>query len=243
MTRGFCLIAMFLMLVPCVLSTNNTLAQNAEIFIPMNNRSEIKLKPEIDTMINGKEYKFKIRCQANYNFSQFLFDKGLAIVEDSVLRIIPSSRKKEGYDTSTLKVIIKSTSGSQTILFQKRFIVKILPNGFPVSGRPRQNIIKLSEELTVDRNKTYFKNEFISADTIRYYNNEDAMQEYPIKAITITLTPKYGSPKTLYTNSNTFSSEMLKEIKRLKFTTQAFVRFDVTVGNRNKSIYSRIYIN
>lgn len=209
----------------------------------MTNRSEIKLRPEVDTMINGKEYKFKIRCQANYNFSQFLFDKGLAIVEDSVLRIIPGSRKQDGYDTATLKVIIKSTSGSQTILFQKRFTIKILPNGFPLSGRPRQNIVMLNEELTLDRNKTYFKSEFINADTIRYYNNEEAMQEYPIKAITITLTPKYGSPKTLYTKSNTLSSEMVKEIKRLRFATQAFVRFDVTVGNRHKSIYSRIYIN
>jgi hypothetical protein len=221
----------------------SSVCQTAEIFIPLDNRSEIKLRPQIDTLINGKEYRFKIRVQNNYNFSQFLFDKGLAIVEDTVLRIIAGSRRTEGYDTSTLKVIIKSTSGSQTILFQKKFVVKILPVSFPTTNSPKQNIIKLNEDEIFERNKTYKKQTFVVADTVRYYNNEEAMLEYPVKAITITFTPKYGSPRTLYTRSNTFSSEMLKEIKRLRNTCQAFVRFDVAIGNRTKSVYNRIYID
>lgn len=217
--------------------------QTAEIFIPLDNRSEIKLRPQIDTLVNGKEYRFKIRVQNNYNFSQFLFDKGLAIVEDTVLRIIAGSRRTDGYDTSTLKVIIKNTTGTQTILFQKKFVVKIVPVSFPTASSPRQNIIKLNEDEIFERNKTYKKQTFVGADTVRYYNNEEAMIEYPVKAITITFTPKYGSPKTLYTRSNTFSTEMLKEIKRLRNQCQAFVRFDVKVGTRTKSVYNRIYID
>src|SRR5687767_11310311 len=79
---------------------------NGEIFIPMNNRSEIWLKPKLDTLDNGKEYEFKIRVAPEFVISQFLFEKGLAIQNDSMLVIKPNSTKYGDIDTATLRVIV-----------------------------------------------------------------------------------------------------------------------------------------
>ena len=71
---------LYLTLISC-LPAGNLFAQktNAEIFIPIDNRNEIWLKPRVDTLDNLKEYEFKIRVVPEYTISQFLFEKGLAI--------------------------------------------------------------------------------------------------------------------------------------------------------------------
>src|SRR3954469_25257566 len=86
-----CIITAFI----CAIVPSKGIGQkiNGEIFIPMNNRSEIWLKPKLDTLENGKEYEFKIRVAAEFSISQFLFEKGLAIQNDSVLVIKANSVK------------------------------------------------------------------------------------------------------------------------------------------------------
>ena len=104
---------------------------NGEIFIPMNDRTEIWLRPKLDTLTNKFEYEFKIRVSAEYKVSQFLFEKGLAIQNDSVLKIVPNSPKTTGVDTAVLRVIVTSIKGSRTYLFQKKFMgIKISPFSF-----------------------------------------------------------------------------------------------------------------
>ncbi|HWB64726.1 MAG TPA: hypothetical protein VG603_14520, partial [Chitinophagales bacterium] len=105
---------------------------NGEIFIPINNRSEIWLKPKMDTLENKKDYEFRIRVSEGYTISQFLFEKGLAMQNDSVLVITPNSTNYGGIDTAILRVIVTSTTGSRIMLFQKNFIIKVPPKMFPV---------------------------------------------------------------------------------------------------------------
>src|SRR5580698_7082376 len=72
---------------------------NGEIFIPITDRKEIWLKPKLDTLDNMKEYEFKIRVSPDFTISQFLFEKGLAVQNDSVLVICANSTKYGGIDT------------------------------------------------------------------------------------------------------------------------------------------------
>ncbi|MCS6935796.1 MAG: hypothetical protein NZM35_11720, partial [Chitinophagales bacterium] len=122
-----------------VVAMANAQRINAEIFIPINNRSEIWLKPKLDTLENHKSYEFRIRVAQDFKISQFLFEKGLAVHNDSVLIITPNSTRYGGIDTAILRVIVTSTVGSRIMLFQKQFIVRVPEKIFPVIANPKTN--------------------------------------------------------------------------------------------------------
>lgn len=214
---------------------------NGEIFIPISNRSEIWLKPKIDTLDNLNEYEFKIRVSPEYKISQFLFEKGLATQNDSVLVIKPNSNKYGAIDTATLRVIVMSTSGSRIMLFQKQFLIKVPEKMFPVITNPKVNLIKLNDKLMLERNRPYPKNLFTDKQAfISMYNNEVEMKRIDVKSVTIALYEKEG--KNYVSEGDTISSDAMRELKKIKDPTPVFIKVDGMLGKSKKSVWNRFIV-
>ncbi len=235
----FCLIGVCLFF----LFTTKLSAQkvNGEIFIPINNRSEIWLKPRIDTLLNKTEYEFKIRVSPEYTISQFLFENGLAIQTDSVLKIIPNCTNYGGYDTATLRVIVTSISGSRIILFQRRFTVKVPPKMYPVHGNPRTNIMMLNDKVVLERNRPYSKDLFERTDpVISLYDNDVSMKKYDVKNVTIIFYEREG--KQYFSQSDTVNPDAVKELRKVKNPIPVFIKVDAMNGRTKKVIWNKVVV-
>jgi hypothetical protein len=214
---------------------------NAEIFIPIDNRNEIWLKPRLDTLDNLKEYEFKIRVVPEYTISQFLFEKGLAIHTDSVLKIIPNSTNYDSYDTATLRVIVTSISGSRIILFQKRFVVKVPPKVYPMLSKPENNIMQLNGKTFLERNRPYSRDLFTQGvSTVAMYDNNVSMKPYQVKGITIAFYEKEG--KQYVSTSDTINEDAVKELKKIKNPVPVFIKVDALSGKTKKVVWNKIVI-
>lgn len=214
---------------------------NAEIFIPIDNRNEIWLKPRIDTLENLKEYEFRIRVVSDYTISQFLFEKGLAIQTDSVLKIIPNSTNYGGFDTATLRVIVTSVSGSRIILFQKRFVVKVPPKIYPLQSKPENNIMQLNGKIFLERNRPYSRDLFTQTPpVISMYDNNVSMTPYNIKGVTVTFYEKEGKQYT--STTDTINAEAIKELKKIRNPVPVFIRVDAMNGKTRKVVWNKIVI-
>ncbi|MBL0308589.1 MAG: hypothetical protein IPP77_02545 [Bacteroidetes bacterium] len=216
-------------------------AVNGEIFIPMDNRSEIWLKPNLDTLLNKKEYSFKIRVAPELIISQFLFEKGLAIQNDSVLLITANSTKWGDYDTATLRAIVTSITGSRIYLFQKQFIVKVPERMFPVISNPKTNLIKLNDKVLLIRNKSYPRSMFIHKQPfVTMYDNEKNMNQVAVSGVTISLTKKEG--KQYISGGDTLSSDAIQELKKIKTATPVYIKVDGQIGKSKRSVWERIFV-
>lgn len=214
---------------------------NGEIFIPLNNRSEIWVKPKLDTLDNKRDYEFKIRVSPEYKISQFLFEKGLAVQNDSVLVITPNSSRWGDYDTAILRVIVNSVSGSRIMLFQKQFIIRVPEKMYPVITNPKVNLVKLNDKIFLERNKPYSKDLFTKTQPwLSMYDNEATMNRIDVKEITIALYEKEG--KNYMSKGDTISMEAIREIKKLKDPTPVFIKVDGMKGKSKKSVWNRIII-
>ncbi len=214
---------------------------NAEIFIPIDNRNEIWLKPKIDTIENKHDYEFRIRVSPEFKISQFLFEKGLAVQNDSTLIITPNSTNYGGFDTAILRVIVKSLSGSRTLLFQKQFIIRVPPRMFPVISNPKVNMVKLNDHVFIERNKPYPKDLFTKTQPwVAMYDNQVTMNKMEVQGVTIALYEKEG--KNYISKGDTISSEAIKEIKKIKDPTPLFIKVDAISGKSKKSVWNRIII-
>ena len=213
---------------------------NGEIFIPLNNRSEIWLKPRIDTLENGKEYEFKIRVAPEYKISQFLFEKGLAMQNDSVLVIKANSNKNGAVDTAILRVIVNSISGSRIMLFQKRFLVKVPEKMFPLISNPKNNLIKVNDEVLMERNKPYVKDIFMNKATMSMYDNEVTMTPLKVTGVTISLMEREG--KQYISAGDTLSSDAVRELKKIRNPVPVYIKVDGTNGKTKKSVWNRVIV-
>ena len=214
---------------------------NGEIFIPLSNRSEIWLKPKLDTLDNKKEYEFKIRVSPEYNISQFLFEKGLAIQNDSVLKIIPNSTKYGDMDTAVLRVIVTSITGSRIYLFQKPFFVRVPEKMFPVISNPITNLIKLNDKILLERNRPYPKTIFTEHQPfVTMYDNEANMKPYDVKGVTIALYEREG--KQYISTGDTISSDAMKELKKIRDPIPVFIKVDALNGKQKKAVWNRIVV-
>lgn len=214
---------------------------NGELFIPLSNRSEIWLKPRLDTLDNKKEYEFKIRVSPEYKISQFLFEKGLAIQTDSVLKIIPNSTNYGGYDTATLRVIVTSITGSRIFLFQKPFIVKVPPKVYPMISNPKTNLMMVNDKTWLERNRPYPKEMFIDKQPfIAMYDNEANMNKLEVKSVTMTFYEKEG--KQFVSEGDTLSTDAMKELKKIKDPTPVFFKIDAYQGKSHKVVWNRVVI-
>ncbi|MFN8298596.1 MAG: hypothetical protein U0T75_05770 [Chitinophagales bacterium] len=226
-----------------LLYASGLLAQkiNGEMFIPLNNRSEIWMKPRIDTLVNKTEYEFKIRVSPEYKISQFLFEKGLAVQNDSVLKIIPNSTKYGDYDTAILRVIVTSVTGSRIFLFQKPFIIQVPAKMFPIISNPKTNMMFLNEKVGLERNRPYPKNMFTDKQpVISMYDNEANMNKMDVKGVTVTLYEKEG--KQYVSPGDTITTEAMRELKKIKDPTPVYIKVDAMMGKTRKVIWNRIVI-
>lgn len=231
-----CSVAFFLL-------AENSFSQkiNGEIFIPMNNRSEIWLKPKIDTLDNLREYEFKIRVSPEYKISQFLFEKGLATQNDSVLVIKPNSSKYGALDTATLRVIVISTSGSRIMLFQKQFLIRVPEKLYPVINNPKVNLVKLNDKILLERNRPYPKHLIVeNKPFVTMYDNEVNMKQLEVKSVTIALFEKEGKNYTV--SGDTLPSEALREIKKIRDPLPIYIKVDGANGKNKKSVWNRIVV-
>lgn len=214
---------------------------NGEIFIPMNNRSEIWLKPKLDTLENGRDYEFKIRVAPEFVISQFLFEKGLATQNDSVLVIRPNSSKYGSVDTAILRVIVNSISGSRIFLFQKQFFIKVPEKMFPVITNPKVNLIRLNDKTFLERNRPYPKDMFTDKQPfVTMYDNEVNLNKFEVTGVTIALYEKEG--KNFVSTGDTISMAALHEIKKIRDPTPIFIKVDALKGKVRKSVWNRIVL-
>lgn len=214
---------------------------NAEIFIPISNRSEIWLKPKTDTIENQKSYEFRIRVSPEFKISQFLFEKGLAVHNDSVLVITANSTKYGSLDTATLRVIVTSTTGSRIMLFQKQFIVHVPERIFPVISNPHTNLMKLNDKIWLERNRPYPKSMFIQSQPfVAMYDNEVNLNAYKVTGVVISLHEKEG--RQMISKGDTISMEALTELKKIKHPTAVHIKVDALQGKNRKSAWNRIII-
>lgn len=214
---------------------------NAEIFIPLNNRSEIWLKPKTDTLDNKKSYEFRIRVSSEYKISQFLFEKGLAVHNDSVLVITPNSINYGGIDTATLRVIVTSVHGSRIMLFQKQFIIRVPEKIFPVISNPETNLMKLNDRVWLERNRPYPKEMFTNKQPfIAMYDNNVNLHRMDVKSVSMTLYEKEGKQYT--STGDTLSTHAMQELKKIKEPTPVFFKVETQQGKSKKVVWNRVVI-
>jgi hypothetical protein len=214
---------------------------NGEIFIPITDRKEIWLKPRLDTLENKKEYEFKIRVSSDFTISQFLFEKGLAVQNDSVLVITANSPKSGGIDTAVLRVIVTSIKGSRIMLFQKMFLVNVPEKAFPVIAHPRTNVVMVNDKTTLERNQPYSKTMFLSNHAfLSMYDNANSMKKVDVQSVTIALFEKEG--KQYYSTGDTLSADAVREIKKIKNPTPVYIRVDGQSGKLKKTVWNRIIL-
>lgn len=214
---------------------------SAEIFIPMNDRTEIWLKPKMDTLLNKKSYEFKIRVSKEFKISQFLFEKGLAVHNDSVLVITPNSSNYGSMDTAILRVIVTSISGSRIMLFQKKFLIEVPEKLYPVITNPQTNLMKLNDKIWLDRNRPYPKDIFIDSQPFMcIYDNNVSLKKMEVKGVTLTLYEKTG--KQFPSTGDTLSLAAVHEIKKIKEPTPVYFKVDAFQGRSRKVIWNRVVI-
>lgn len=211
-----------------------------EIFIPMNNRSEIWLKPKLDTLENGKSYEFKISVVPGYKISQFLFEKGLAMQNDSMLVIKANSNKYGQLDTATLRVIVTSIQGSRIMLFQKKFIVKVPERMFPVINNPKRNLVMVNDQVLMERNKPYSKELFLNHATMGMFESEANMKPMKVTNVTVALMERTG--KMYESGADTISADAEREIKKIRNPIPVYFKVDATLGKSKKSVWNRVII-
>lgn len=214
---------------------------NGEIFIPMNDRSDIKMNPRIDTLENKEDYEFKIRVSPEFKISQFLFEKGLATQNDSVLVINANSQKDGGWDTATLRVIVTSIKGSRIMLFQKQFIVKVPEKLYPVIKNAKTNIIMVNDKVLLERNNAYSKDLLVdNSPFVTMYDNATNMKKIDVKTVTISLMEKEG--KQYISKGDTLSADAIHELKKIKKPTPVYIRVEGQNGKTHKTVWNRIVV-
>lgn len=229
------------LLLLCMCMAASTYAQKAEIYIPINDRSDIWLKPKLDTLDNLHEYEFKIRVSPEFKISQFLFEKGLATQNDSVLKIVPNSTNYGGYDTATLKVIVNSVRGSRIMLFQKKFIIRVPEKQFPMINNSRTNMVKINDKEFLERNEAYSIHQFTTGRPfVTMYENDKSDKKYEVKNVTIALYEKEG--KQYASNADTLSGDAIREMKKLKAPTPVYIKVDALNGKSKKQVWNKIVL-
>jgi hypothetical protein len=227
----------------CILGYSPAYAQkiNGEIFIPLNDRSDIKMNPRIDTLDNKEDYEFKVRVSPDFKISQFLFEKGLATQNDSVLVINANSQKDGGTDTATLRVIVTSIRGNRIMLFQKQFIVRVPEKIYPIIKNSKSNIIMVNDKVTLERNNSYAKDLLIENHPfVTLYDNATSMKKIDVKGVTISLMEKEG--KQYISKGDTLSADAIHELKKIKKPTPVYIRVDGQSGKTRKTVWNRIVV-
>ncbi len=211
-----------------------------EIFIPMEQRSELTIEPFMDTLLEGVDYRFVIKLDPNYKIAQSFFDKGLATLQDSLLTIRPKASKPRGAEKSALRFIITNPQNTR-ILLMKEYIVKSDGRLYPLLPKPKTNIIKLNE-LVIERNATYNKKDLADKPFVQFYETEYSDTAKKINGLKMTIV-KGDFKKNMTSANDTLSLEMMREIKRIRGNTTVFLSLEIPQPrNKVKNVWSRFFV-
>jgi hypothetical protein len=211
-----------------------------DIYIPMDSRQEIRLAPKIDTLNNDEEYTFKMTIDPQYQFAELFCERGLAVKVDNFLRITPNSKKASGIDTLTLRIIL--FSNHNRILLYKHIFVKAQLKSYPKTLRKQVEAVTM-DNMTLERNFTYTKENF-KPKSVFFFSTTENVPDTAKKVIgvTISLINKSFS-KSYYIKGNQMTNEVMNEIKKQKQPTQTYVRLDIRVGKKVKSVWTRFMMD
>ncbi len=212
-----------------------------EIFIPLANRTELKIEPEIDTLEDGVEYFFNFELADGYKISQSFFDKGLAILYDSLLMVRPKSNVPKGNTVSALRFIITNKQKTR-ILLMKEFVIQSDGKQYPLLPKPQTYIVKLIPDFKIERNGVYNKKEFIERPRVLFYETQYSDSAKKINAIRMNIIRRHQE-KHFRSMNDTLSGEMLRAIKKIKKRTTVFMGIEVPQPrNKVKNVWSRLFI-
>jgi hypothetical protein len=213
---------------------------NTAIYIQMDGRRELRLAPKIDTLVNNEEYVYKLTIDPQYQFAELFCEKGLAVKTDNFLRITPNSTKQSGIDTVTLRIIL--FGNGNRILFYKHLYVKVSPKDYEKAIRKQPEEVTM-DNMVLERNYAYSKSNFrqkgvfnfISHDTVPAANKK-------VVSVTLSLINQVYN-KSFYIKGDQMTPEVYAEIKKQHQPVQAYVRLEVKVGKKTKSIWTRFMMN
>jgi hypothetical protein len=216
-------------------------AQNKDIFIPIANRPELKLYPDIDTLEDGTDYFFRLSVADGYKISQSFFDRGLATLIDTTLIIVPKVALKSGTQTASIRFIVHNGSRMR-ILLMKEFVIKSNGKLYPTVQKPQSNIITLNAGTVLERNKTYNKKTFIKSPKINFYDSDKNDTSRAIRAVRMTIV-KGSYEKHMRSTADTLTREMVSEMRKIKGQTQVFICLEIPQPrNVIKSVWSRFFV-
>lgn len=228
----------FFLLVTVLWSSFLTAQPQKDIFIPIANRSELKIDPEIDTLEAGTDYVFKYTIAPGYKISQSFFDIGLATLYDSFIVVTPKAQLPKGTEKAALRFIIINKQKTR-ILLKAEFVIKSDGELYPIAYKPKTNIIKLGSGLVLERNKTYNKSDFLQRPIVSFYEKESSDTSKKINAVRLTVVKK-RIQKNMRVLSDTLSGEMIREIKKLKGKATIFLCLEIPLPrNKIKTVWSR----
>ena len=211
-----------------------------DIYIQMDGRHEISLAPKIDTLNNDEEYVFKMTIDPQYQFAELFCERGLAVKVDNSLHITPNSKKPGGIDTLTLRIIL--FSNHNRILLYKQILVKAIQKSYPKTLRKQVESVTL-DNMTLERNFTYSKENFKPKSVFFFATTENVPDTAKkVISVTISLINKSYS-KSYYIKGNQMTNEVMNEIKKQKQPTQTYVRLDIRVGKKVKSVWTRFMMD
>ena len=215
-------------------------SNNTGIYIPMDGRREIRLAPKVDTLVNFEEYAFKLTIDPQYRFSELFCERGLAVKVDNILRITPNSNKTEGMDTITLRFIL--FSNNSRILFYKHIFVKAAPRVYPKSLKKQTESVVM-DNIALERNSSYRKDNFKQKSVFSFSSTENITDTArKVLSVTISLINKDVS-KSFFIKGDQLTKDVWDEIKKQKQPTQTYVRLDIKVGKKLKSVWTRFTMN
>jgi hypothetical protein len=224
-----------------VLAGQEVCAQNKDIFIPIANRPELKLFPDIDTLEDGTDYYFRLAVADGYKISQSFFDRGLATLIDTTLIIVPKVAIKSGTQTASIRFIVHNGSRMR-VLLMKEFVVKSNGKLYPTVQKPKSNIITLNSSTVLERNKTYNKKTFLKAPKINFYDSDKNDTSRTIRAVRMSIV-KGSYERHMRSTADTLTREMITEIKKIKGQAQVFICLEIPQPrNVIKSVWSRFFV-
>ncbi len=213
-------------------------AQNkSEIFIPLQNRNEVKISPDFDTLLSGKEYSYIMKFAPKYKFSELFFDKGVAVRTDSLLRITPKTKKTSGLDTAMFKII--GFANNSRILLYQYLLIKPEPKLFP-NFNSNKGMIVLNN-MALERNEKYKRNNFSQKAILSYEEPGRDDTSITILSVTLSLVNKQMQ-KNLYKKGDKLDEEMIKEIRKLSSNTLTYIKLEVKIGKKTKSVWTRFML-
>jgi hypothetical protein len=213
---------------------------NTAIYIQMDNRRELRLAPKVDTLVNNEEYTYKLTIDPQYTFAELFCERGLAVKVDNFLRVTPNSNKQSGIDTVTLRIIL--FGNGNRILFYKHLYVKVSPKDY------QKAIRKQPEEVTVDnmvleRNYAYSKSNF-HTNGVFYFVSHDTVPAAKKKVVSVTISLiNQTFSKSFYIKGDQLTKEVYDEIRKQHQPVNAYVRLEVKIGRKTKTIWTRFLMN